>query len=32
MEEVVSRSSSAMAMVGSSWLMERHVGPCIAGG
>lgn len=31
MEEVVSSSSSAMAMVGNSWLMERHVGPCIAG-
>lgn len=31
-EEVVSSSSSAMAMVGNSWLMERHVGPCVAGG
>lgn len=31
MEEVVSSSSSAMAMVGNSWLMGRHVGPCVAG-
>ena len=32
MEEVVSSSSSAMAMAGNIWLTERHVGPCVAGG